>query len=918
MGSFVQWSVRIVRAAACGVVAVLVLVSASHGAQGETLRVELAHFAGLVEAADSEFYELYDIDRFAARVGETLTRSEIDGLQAEWLRSRRDTEQRIADLVSDPVALFRLRFEERIGKHPYLQRVTLVDVADYAPFHFLIQPPPKEERNYERRRAAFYGPWFQELLAIFDEEFAGPLGLERRAKYSAFPMVVLHSQGDYKNYSDAIRDRGLHWARAHFEPESRIAVTHEDAFGHSAPARERLRPALHEITHALEHAYYSGEGEGPTEVWFLEGFAEYLSAHLGSTPDALRRHELDLQALDELDRLARSDLRREIYQLPLTDLCEIKSYADAVKAVAARAATHNVYGVNEGLAVSTLYRHSGLLMHFLLHGADGAYRDATLRYIGSVMRGDGSSNALRQAFGDIDPTTVDAAFVEFIDTRSRERYQALYNPHGERPSRDRAAPSDVEFAVDFAALAPEAPETRFALALWTARQGHFSAALAEVDALLPDVADEALRARIRVERERLAEMIAMRLEFLRTAARKLDMRVDGARLLADVARIDGDIVYFEKNVAEIESLGLDDLDPIRLAEMMWSRSYKFERRAMIAYPHLLAGSDEANDVFTKLRDDPVAQRLADDTRDDYPARLALGAASAKLTELAASSEALEANPEEVFAALTDLQREHGSLATVLSRRESLRALGARAMAAVFDRDGLGRGLAAEIEELEGGGVRLRYDFEDPEQLADFAGKSPLFDSSDDLGVESRIAVEDGRLRLFGEMTQQFALELAAPIEIRARVGIDDFPPEGGTFYTGWLLFLCARRSGYVYTGLDGDVTVRDRRTGAARTTDAGAGAQPGVVLELRIVHDGTTVRVFVDGDERGSAKAYSCTEGAILFRTAATLAIEIEELTIEGRPMSDSIRRMRERWIEAELASVGLGAEVPGAADESE
>ena len=179
----------------------------------------------------------------------------------------------------------------------FFERITLLKTKKM-PFIFYVQRPLRDEAAYQRKVVNSYLPFLVKLVEIFEREYATPLELARRQSTPGFAIVVLSSRGSYNNYAQAIQYADLHHARAHYDPELQLAVTYVDAFAPGNPRPEERHAVLHEIVHALQHAY-STTGEMPKPVWFNEGLAEYRSAstHLANSLDRPLLDQYHLAAL---------------------------------------------------------------------------------------------------------------------------------------------------------------------------------------------------------------------------------------------------------------------------------------------------------------------------------------------------------------------------------------------------------------------------------------------------------------------------------------------------------------------------------------------------------------------------------------------------------------------------------------------
>ena len=602
--------IAFVRSATLALLTVLSLLAPAAAQQRVEIDLE-EHFPGLVEAGDSEYRQFYNIGAYAGLHGKRLDRAELARRQREWEADRAAGDRERARIEDDPQAHFLFHLERRLRRsNSYFRDLEYERNDEFAPFYLYIQKTGAPNPNYERRVSSHYGPWLVELERLFREEYAEPLGLEPQAGHGAYALFVLTSEEAYLDYARAFREPGLFSARAHYDAELQIGVTYEEPVRRVGRDESR-HPALHEMVHAFQDAYYSGAGPMPTSTFFKEGLAEYLAFHYAPYPDGLGDRPIDVEAVETITSFALHEVLGKTCYLPLEELVSLQSYGHAYAHMMARARAQGLPGFDRDWAMEALYRQSYLFTRFLHHGEDGRYRDGARRFAAAVLAGDPAGDALESAFGAEALGEIDALFAaELADELQRIQRARVAEEKREKVGRipvpapiPLALTGELEAApVEAAGPGRPAPEVelvlteelRFAAALGLARRGHFDAAIEGLGALLEEAQDAALRERARRELGRLQGFVQLRDEFFefvragKSKRKKLRLPATDRDWFARIEAIEDGVLRLAKNTRGLEELVLEGLEPAYLIRELGDESrYGFEAGWLLAYPSVL-------------------------------------------------------------------------------------------------------------------------------------------------------------------------------------------------------------------------------------------------------------------------------------------------------------------------------------------
>ncbi|MBK8100302.1 MAG: hypothetical protein IPK26_24640 [Planctomycetes bacterium] len=799
--------------------------------------------------------------------------------------------------AQDPVAEFTKKLGAELGRHPFFANVDFTIDGSTAPYQFYIQRPAKDDPTYNRQITNGYLPFLKKLTELFTADYVTPLGLQRSPQAPAFAIAVLASAGNYRDYAQAVQDSGLHWARAHYTPSMRLAITYEDRFAQHNTNVDERRALLHEFVHALQHAY-STTGEMPKAAWFNEGLADYRSSctHVATSLDAPPL--LDSHLATVANGHLRAQFRRVM--LPLADLVAQADYGAVIAAVKARPGG----AFDQRLALQMFYAQSELLVRFLHEGQGGKYRPGFLDYTRRMLAGEAGLPAFQAAFAATTADALAAIEHDFLGWQTevfRGRYGKKFPDLAK--VRDKKAnepmPLPPPIALDLTGLAFTAADVdeQVAGARRLCSRGDYEGALA----MLPAVAaDPAKTLQVAREQQRIEAVIALRDAVLADAAVKKPAMVllcDGVEHKGKFVRREADAVFLTVGKEE-RRLPLRALAPAALLKL---RKFEGKERGMELWLKWLSGaSEKALAELLKL-----SYSTIDDLRGDVarPLDAEHGAAAAALwalqrlaepTSVADAQKAMEA----AIAAVLPVRH----LPLLQARREAvlqvIRALAERAFAVD---DAATVGIRGAVQKLGDGRLEVRYpggtatnaDF----TAVDTGKGAELDDGLPQISYDgpTQLAVRGKGLELIGSGVLRWAVGLRGRQEIELTYEFAGF----GVF--GIVVCLDEETGSHLTVQADGTVTIVDTKTRMVDQLGSGIELFEKQRYRLRIVHDGEKrLETWVDGKRIAEVpNVGSCVRGDLCLFVRSSNAIKVGELKIVAQMDPADPLPLREAFVTA-------------------
>lgn len=815
---------------------------------------------------------------------------------------------------------FLAQLERTIGEDAYFSRVDYAWSRKHVErgLAFVVQRPSKETPGYADELADRYAPWFTKLESIFVRDYAAPLELADNGNVPLFALAVVANEYAYKEHVDINEERGLAAARAYYSPEKRLALTYREM--NSLGLIHEMRPALHEMVHALQHRYSSNLASLPESPFFNEGLADYLSYHTLENPEDLEKHALDYRALELCGALMLHP-RASAYVLPVKSAVACKGYADVVEAIRQQCAQQQM-PLDWEFALGVFYAQAHTYMHFL-HQSEHAER--ARKFVGLVLRGVDPPLALEQAIAPLKTLELDEGFRRYVAAvikKQRPHFDPKAIPlpseasapivrsasSGGATPRMRADPAKAARAL---ALKDEELDERLAAALARASRGAFDAALAELEQLSSS-SKEPIAARARVERERLAKFSAA----LETSLSKLAPNKPRVELQLDGQRVKGALVAFGGGKLTLEiggvkrELELAQVGLTQLADLVPKPDKESSPELLKFYPYMLAGDSKWKRLTAPGSSEFKA--LKQDAEEFYPAHAKLGAAVLAAADIAAAPKA--ENPEQaraLLAAIEALWSANKQLAFISKRASALNEVAAGALERLAAELGARELTHGEVTELENGALKLAYRFKSEAESQDFVFdellRDQVWEEHRKGGDPGTFAPAVGGFKGHGDSCWRHVLEFEAPLTVRYSVRSDLREGVELSLF-GFALGACADRMGASLRALNQSALVaetpNERRVAPCR--GGREAVNLGQLYRIELRHDGQHASMWIGGSQAALIENVGLRSGQVFLATLGELSLHVAELEIEGQLSAQALDGARRSWIDAQLSKLAI------------
>ena len=691
-----------------------------------------------------------------------------------------------------------------------------------------------------------------------------------------------------------------------------LTVTLHDSSDDKRGPNVTRAPVLFELTKALIRGWCQESYPGTEEAWLLDGMAGYYSSEGVVDVADYRNPPINpsvLAWLKALDESERENLILGIDRLlPMGDP-ELRHEEFLHRNLEAGG------GSISTVATSTLWYHqTNLWVHFLLRGDEGRWRPGFVKYLAGVMRGERGIEALVKAMGVSNLSELDAPYHAHL--------QALLRGEGVEagPATSIATASDGTTVVTPALAAnPKEPSAHLAIAMSRAARGDLNSALADMEVLVELVEDQVLKFKIQAEIERLVIAIKGRDDFLQSLVdTKRKLRFSHAGKALNVK-----ITAYEEGILKLETKKESDLESVAAGEISLSNiSTAMGRKADDFGPEWLRG------YYLGLAGDPKWKRFVDKksasgkalTRaieKDIANWVEMGAAVLALDDLsrvpiANDADSAESLLDQVRAVLKD----HGKTKVVQDAQTALREISVEALRHRFAQAGVRDLLKGKLSALDGGRVRLEYDFKSPSQLEDFT-KDPEYllkwreqrgalpPAANELGY----SVRGGQLAGTGAQTFRLKVPFDAPtVTYKFVYGRSSEPGAIASLSLG----ICDDGKGsYIAAHNALDLEVVDLEEGFQRfeveENEKARKVKSAKPITMKLTHDGAKQVTLSAGSKK--VRAALCgprISGDIFIFLHASSPIAIQSLTIEGAPNLAGREEQRDAWIAEQLTDMGL------------
>ncbi len=906
----------------------------------ERVRFEASvHLQGWEEAAFSDFSDLYDLKPFEAQEGQLLDAAGLAGVQAAWKAEGERVAALLAAERADPRRWGLFLLERARGRQPALSKLVWTRVDDVDGFTVYVQktsePGQPDPAVVARESVARVLP----LREHFRRVYAEPGKLVRHADSGAEALLVFTNLQDLKAYWTATGFEGHYKAVSSYDPRLRAAVLLEEPFETSITAEDKRVSARHAYAHLLLHAY--DKAQAPLQQdWLREGLASYLALLPDSPGGGLAAGDPPQEVLKRLIAATQDpktvllDFERieELFATPTNAQVRTRAEKQAEKAGIP------AHRVDYEEVVRCRARESLLLVDFLQRGERAA---AFPGYLARELAGEGGLKAFRAAFPAGAEADLDQAFLEFLFAEHRRLLPEVpvnaaaidailrgdasllatapagaSGGGGSAPGGKR--PPVFASSVEPADLAPQnlRSEAVLALALDLARRGRSAEAERGLTGHLEaGKADQALRARLERERDRLAAWNRLRAAWfadLAAAGKTYKLEHEGKAVRARIKGVEGTRVLLEENRAERAELDLEALDPVELAKEMGREAEALPDGWARDVPAALGG--DAQKVARSLDPaDPAQAAFAADLEAGYDALLARGRPLGELLLL--SQQPMPRDPAGARDALERLGavgRGREACPELEARLPLVRGYARQLFEVVFEEKGPRQLVHGAWDQLAGGRAKLSYAFEDPSELGDFHRDDGYIEVRRDMlgaleGKTQVLEVRNGGIAGLGRAVLVHDLVFSAPLSMTYTVSYDkagtEVPKPKTWFY---MAGVCGDGDGNCAAVL-GEENLEVVENGSPQTAYASAQHQIqfGKPYKVEIVHDGGSVKLLLDGALQQELPT-NLKSGRVFLVFHTDRGINIKGLVIEGVLEPGSIAAARQRWCEERVAELGL------------
>lgn len=906
---------------------------------------------GFEECLGSEFKSLFPLDTYSALLGNEMGAGQLESVRARWKKDKEEASKKLVAMQADPLGVYLFHLRRRLEAQPYFSRIAFTEERGPDPFVFIVQKPAKEDAGYAARVAGFYAPWLAKIEQLFEDAYVKPLDLKRRADAPGCAIAILATPGDFTNYAPTIGQQLAAYGPAIYDAGLELVVGFEDPFSPGMSPPQQRYPILRKFVRALEHAWFTGQGETLGSMWLNEGLAGYLAYHESLLASALDERRIDKDTLGWIVRVFQQKSRQDVLLYPVLDLVQPGKLDEVFQMVKVRSTSLHLAPPAWQDSLRAFYAQAVLWMHFLHAGQAGKYQDELSKYVRAELSGKGGAEAFRTCFDGTDPAILDREFFEWVlqeHERSfggakvdRSLLEGLFEDRVD--ARGAAAtPTDGKAAAGTTAtdgrvapgtVPPAAPakypasslvidakdiESLHGLALVRAMRGDLDGARQALETLLaqkPAAPEDARIAREIVRIQELAKLRTGFFESLKSSGAKWSSEHQGTKLIATVQKIEDGYVTLGDNKAGVSKIPLASIDPLEIAK----QADKPEEQGGAAawarwYPYILAGdykSDRlAKDASSEARD------LREDAKSWYPALVRTGQAAQELSALAQSAEPkAKGEAEALCTRIQGLLGTYGDLALVAGKVDELRQLASFCVDRTFSDASIAELMHGAVTLLGEGRVKILYTFKKPEEAEDFKKRVGYLadwikpaNYTDRSEKDSIWTVADGALTGRGAASYGLDLGLAAPMSLRCDYKF--IPQMAGKIRSVEMLAgVCDDHKGsFISCSHSGRLDVQDRVEGYVQQSPLVKSqvVQLEQVYHMEIDHDGTQVTTFMDAEKKNQLPCGPRTSGGVFLLMRAEGGIAITRLEIEGRIDPSSTKPLKTSWVAKKLAGLGF------------
>jgi hypothetical protein len=881
--------------------------------------------------------DLYPLDEFDALLGNELSPAELAAVQQRWATARGAVDAKLADLAADPRAAFLFRLEFKLGRHGFFSKIGWSVEPAPEPFVLVVQRPPKEDPAHADRIAQLYQPWLAALSAQFTARVVAPTQVQPNPARGAVPLVVLATPSDLQTAARFVDgDISSVFGGIH-DAELGLDIGNDDPFNTSKSVRSRVTPLVTAAVVGLLQRYQVA-GEVPGSVLLTKGVQHYLIEVLG---DGTRAVEVPRPRADDLMNAMAilGDARKRVeVAIRLPDLLAIvddKGFDGLAERQARKAEVQSLF---DRRAFWDGFRpQCALWTHFLIDGDGRAHRAQWTRYVREVLAGKDAPDAAKIAFEGADLVAIERAFWTWIVAATKTYFPTSVIPSPDAielllagpPPAIAAAPepTPTKAAGPAPALPPLDPkllavaandmDARMGLALVRARSNDLDGALSDLRALASTQPVDPFAGRIAREVARLEAVVALRDGWLSALAAKggrLEIELEGKKINAPVRSIENGVVLLAPSKFGVDRVALADLRLVDILRATEKREYQGTSAPWVRGYLAAMADDPRADKYTK-GDAPEPRDLREDTRVWIDAGVRTGNVARILAEIAAQPLPTSRGEgaiaiERVRAILADAE-----LPCVALRRELLVRYARASLAAMASAMEAGDFVHGQWTKTGDDDVGLVYDFDRPEEAADFAkhaGYLPELREKYEplMRAEAQASVEavGGRAVFLGPACWRLPIGFQAPFQVRYTVRVVHVDGELAPNPTFDVLACDDMKESFVRATVFGWIWVNDLVTG--RTAEANPVETITYLQDtdysVEAVHDGARMTTRLDDKDRASCAIGTLTGGDIVLFVHTDLPVSLERFEITGRVDKKSLGRARARWVDRQMTELGL------------
>ena len=798
----------------------------------------------------------------------------------------------------------------RIAEHRLLGRLDTGLLHHYPPFVVFFETPRKPDPEREADLQERYGPWLESLAQTYHGTFVIPGRIPEPTTMFLVPLYIVDGQAAFRNARrHATETRPRYPQRTLALDDLTMVVTLADSGDDKRPTEMTRVPVMFEATRALVKAWCEGSYPGLEEQWLIDGLSGYYSSDGVQDVADYQNPPVNGSALKWLQGLDESE--RENLLVDLNTLVGLGGEEYRHEELLLR--NRKAGGGNlSPVATNTIWYHlTTLWTHYLLRGEGGRWRTKAVKYVADVMRGDRGVQTLKQALEVDSLTELNEGFALHWNALLRgEGVEA--GPAGTLPT----AGGDPGVVTEALAIDPKDGSARLAVAMSRAARGALGPATAEIEEILGELDDQAMKFKLQAELERLAIAASARDKFLESLVgtrRKLSFKNEGETVKTKVLAMEDGVLTLEaKKEDDLASIPVEKISLADIALAMGRDVEDFGPEWLKGYYLALSGDPKwSRFIDTKSTS---GKALARTLEKDMAGWISSGMALLSLDDL--SRVPIPGDPESgerVIDSVKSLLDTYGDSDAVQAAKPALRGLAQEALLPLFAQNGVRDLVRGKITPLKDGRVRLEYNFKDPNQLEDLTPDDDyLADKREVRGelsadaLKAGFAVRGGQLSGTGAKVFRLPIAFEAPI-VRYRMV---YGRATGSAFANMTVGICDDGKGSYIAAHDVfDLEVVDLAEGFVRAEyEEGArtvkDAKP---YKLELKHDGKKeIALLVNGRLVRKAACGPRLAGEVFVWFHANSPIALQSLIVEGLPVLTGQEDKKAAWVEAQLTEMGL------------